>query len=88
MTVAIPIDARVPAWPDLVADGIVAVHDYGLAHSTAVCSCGWTGKRRFLKAAAEQDAWLHSMHEKCRVSVPLVIPVSRTALLPQDLLQQ
>jgi hypothetical protein len=26
-----------------------------------------------LKAAAEQDAWVHSMHEKCAVSVPLVI---------------
>jgi hypothetical protein len=88
MTVAIPIDAAALPWPDLVAHGVVAVHDYGLARSTAVCSCGWTGKRRFLKAAAEQDAWLHSAHEKCTVSVPLVIPVSRSALLPQNLLQQ
>ena len=23
-----------------------------------------------LKTAAEQDAWVHSMHEKCAVSVP------------------
>jgi hypothetical protein len=88
MTVAMPIDAEVLPWSDLVGNEIVAVHDYGLAHSTAVCSCGWVGKRRFLKAAAEQDAWVHSMHEKCTVSVPLVIPVSRTALLPQDLVQQ
>jgi hypothetical protein len=33
------------------------------------------GRRRYLKAAAEQDAWVHSMHEKCDISVPLVIPV-------------
>ncbi|MGX9791918.1 hypothetical protein [Mycobacterium sp. MMS18-G62] len=88
MTLAAPIDTGILPWPDVVAHGIVAVHDYGFARSTAVCSCGWAGKRRFLKAAAEQDAWLHSMHEKCTVSVPLVIPVSWTALLPQDLLQQ
>jgi hypothetical protein len=53
----------------------VAVHNYGLGHSAAACSCGWTGRRRYLKAAAEQDAWVHSMHEKCAISVPLVIPV-------------
>jgi hypothetical protein len=33
-----------------------------------------------------QDAWVHSMHEKCTVSVPLVIPASRIVLLPQNLL--
>jgi hypothetical protein len=86
MTVAIPIDAPVVPWPDAVTHGVVAVHDYGLANSTAVCSCGWTGKRRFLKAAAVQDAWEHSMHVNCTVSVPLVIPVS--ALLAQNLSQQ
>jgi len=53
---------------------MVAVHNYGLAHSAAVCSCGWTGRRRYLKAAAEQDAWMHSIHENCTVSVPLVMP--------------
>ncbi|MDT5186938.1 MAG: hypothetical protein QOI29_5096, partial [Mycobacterium sp.] len=42
----------------------------GFGHSEAACSCGWTGRRRYLKAAAEQDAWMHSMHEKCAVSVP------------------
>jgi hypothetical protein len=88
MTLAAPIDAGVLPWSNLVGHGIVAVHDYGWAHSSAVCSCGWVGKRRFLKAAAEQDAWMHSVHEKCTVSVPLVIPVSRTTLRPQDLLQQ
>ena len=54
--------------------GVVAVQNYGFGHSTAACSCGWMGRRRFLKVAAEQDAWVHSMHEKCAVSVPLVIP--------------
>jgi len=28
----------------------VAVHHYGFAQSTAVCSCGWRGGRRYLKA--------------------------------------
>jgi hypothetical protein len=79
MTVAAPIDAGVVPWPCLVGQGMVAVHDYGFAHSTAVCSCGWAGRRRWLKAAAEQDAWVHSMHEKCTISVPLVLPVSRSA---------
>jgi hypothetical protein len=88
MTLAAPIDAGVLPWSNLAGHGIVAVHDYGWAHSSAVCSCGWVGKPRFLKAAAEQDAWMHSVHEKCTVSVPLVIPVSRTTLRPQDLLQQ
>jgi hypothetical protein len=55
-------------------DGVVAVRDYGFAHRAAVCTCGWTGRRRYLKAAAEQDAWMHSIHEKCVVSVPLVMP--------------
>jgi len=38
----------------------MAVHNYGFGHSTAACSCGWTGRRRYLKAAAERDAWVHS----------------------------
>jgi hypothetical protein len=56
----------------------VAVCNYGFGHSTAACSCGWTGRRRYLKAAAAQDAWMHSMHEKCAISTPLVIPVFAT----------
>jgi hypothetical protein len=88
MTVAAPIDVGLLPCPDVIAHGTVAVHDYGFARATAVCSCGWAGKRRLLKAAAEQDAWVHSMHEKCTVALPLVIPVGRAVLLPQDLLQQ
>jgi hypothetical protein len=78
MSIAAPIDAinagDLP-WPDVHAHGVVAVHSYGFGHSAAACSCGWRGRRRYLKAAAEQDAWVHSMHEKCDISVPLVIPV-------------
>jgi hypothetical protein len=91
MTVAAPIDIGdigLVAPPESVRHGKVAVYDYGFAHSAAVCSCGWTGKRRLLKAAAEQDAWVHSMHGKCTIAVPLVIPIARNSLLPQDLLQQ
>ena len=78
MSVA-PIDAIDISYfprPDVLANGVVAVHNFGFGHSTAACSCGWTGRRRYLKAAAEQDAWMHSMHEKCDIAVPLVIPFS------------
>jgi hypothetical protein len=30
------------------------------------------------KAAAAQDAWMHSIHENCLVSVPLVMPAIAT----------
>lgn len=79
MTVAAPIDvldAGDLRRPDLLHHGVVAVRNYGFGHSTAACSCGWIGRRRYLKAAAEQDAWVHSMHEKCDIAVPLVIPFS------------
>lgn len=79
MVIAAPIDeidvGRFPL-PHVWSHGVVAVHNYGFGHSSAVCSCGWTGRRRYLKVAAEQDAWVHSMHEKCEIAVPLVIPVS------------
>lgn len=53
--------------------GVVSVHHYGLGRSTATCSCGWVGRRRRLMAAAEQDAWVHSIHARCVVSSPLVL---------------
>ena len=54
--------------------GVAYVYNRGLGDSTAGCSCGWTGKRRRLKAAAEQDAWTHCARQGCGVSVPLVVP--------------
>lgn len=78
MSVVAPIDVidvGLLPRPETLPQGVVAVCNYGFAHSTATCSCGWTGRRRYLKAAAEQDAWVHSMHEKCEIAVPLVIPV-------------
>lgn len=78
MSVAAPIDA-IDAGDSLrpaLQHGVVAVHNYGFGHSIAACSCGFLGRRRYLKAAAEQDAWFHSMHEKCEIAVPLVIPFS------------
>lgn len=54
--------------------GLVYVYNRGFGHSTAGCSCGWAGRRRHLKAAAEQDAWAHSARQGCGVSVPLVNP--------------
>jgi hypothetical protein len=70
MSLTAPIDA-IDAGdfprPDVLEQRVVAVHDYGFGHSMAACSCGWAGRRRYLKAAAQQDAWLHSMHEKSRL---------------------
>jgi hypothetical protein len=74
MSVALVVEAGDFSEPDAVALGVVAVHEYGFARSTAVCTCGWAGRRRYLKAAAEQDAWMHSIHDSCAVSVPLVMP--------------
>jgi hypothetical protein len=76
MSVALPIDARDPSWPDTLGNGVVAVHHYGFTHFSAMCSCGWTGRRRYFRASAQLDAWEHAMHEKCDVSVPLVIPAA------------
>ena len=79
MSVAAPsdvIDVGHFPRPDVLSQGVVAVRNYGFGHSIATCSCGWTGRRRYLLAAAEQDAWVHSMHEKCAIAFPLVIPVS------------
>jgi hypothetical protein len=85
MSIAAPIDVvhigDAPR-PGVVDQGLVVVHNFGLGHSAAACSCGWTGRRRYLKAAAEQDAWVHSMHEKCAIAVPLVIPFSAASPVP------
>ncbi|MGW0161020.1 hypothetical protein ACWDUN_17090 [Mycobacterium sp. NPDC003323] len=63
---------------DLLAEstglGVTCVYHRGFGDSTAGCSCGWTGRRRRLKAAAEQDAWSHCARRGCEVSVPLVFP--------------
>lgn len=76
MTVAVSIDAGEFLPPQSPAHGVVCVLDYGFAHFAAMCSCGWTGRRRFLRAAANLDAWDHSVHEKSAVSVPLVLPAA------------
>jgi hypothetical protein len=55
MSVAATIDALGvgdSGRPDGLEHGVVAVQNYGFLHSTAACSCGWTGRRRHLKAAA------------------------------------
>jgi hypothetical protein len=62
--------------PDRGEYGVVGVHNHGFGHSQAVCSCGWSGRRRYLKAAAQQDAWAHFARERCAVAVPLVIRVA------------
>ncbi|BBZ28661.1 hypothetical protein MMAD_29560 [Mycolicibacterium madagascariense] len=53
--------------------GIVSVHVLGFGNATAWCSCGWTGRRRLLKAVAMQDAWAHSARDRCEVSTPLLL---------------
>ncbi|MBI3226350.1 MAG: hypothetical protein HYZ39_14965 [Mycolicibacterium cosmeticum] len=55
-----------------VRAGLASVYRRGVGHSTASCSCGWSGVRRTLKALAAQDAWTHCIQQGCDVSVPLV----------------
>jgi hypothetical protein len=74
MSVAVSIGAGDRDQPRSIVHGVVAVHKHGFADCTAACTCGWTGRRRYLKAAAQQDAWMHSIDNKCVVSVPLVMP--------------
>ena len=62
--------------PSPLRPGTVAVLEFGFAHFAAMCSCGWTGRRHFLRASANLDAWEHAMREKCDVSVPLVMRVA------------
>jgi hypothetical protein len=64
MSLAAPIDemdAGDRPRPDVPEHGLVAVHNYGFGHSAATCTCGWTGRLRYLKAAAELDAWVHRL---------------------------
>ena len=69
-TALLDVEGREPAG---IVLGIVSVHHLGIGHSTAACSCGWAGRRPRLMAAAEQDAWLHSMRDRCAVPSPLVL---------------
>ncbi|EID18327.1 hypothetical protein MPHLEI_00617 [Mycolicibacterium phlei RIVM601174] len=75
MTAAVALDTAHTAAPATdTAVGLVAVADFGFARYRAACSCGWAGRRRRLRAAAQQDAWLHAIHQSCEVAVPLVRP--------------
>jgi hypothetical protein len=56
-----------------VEPGLVVVHRIGIGHSYAMCSCGWSGSRRLLKAAACQDAWGHAVENGCVVAYPMVV---------------
>ena len=73
MATALALDIGDLGFSDHDPHGVVSVHNLGFGHSTAACSCGWAGRRRRLKAAAAQDAWAHSMHDRCSVSSPLMI---------------
>ena len=60
--------------PELLVDvGVASVRRLARFDATASCSCGWSGRRRLLVAAAEQDAWAHAMRDSCEVSTPLVL---------------
>ncbi|GAA2426163.1 hypothetical protein A7G45_15390 [Mycolicibacterium llatzerense] len=58
--------------PTVVSHDEVGVHVRGLGCSYATCTCGWTARPRHLRAAAEQDAWTHSMESGCALAFPLV----------------
>jgi hypothetical protein len=73
MATALAVDVGDFEFSQQEAHGVVSVHNLGFGDSTAACSCGWTGRRRRLKAAATQDAWAHCLLERCSVSSPLVV---------------
>jgi hypothetical protein len=52
--------------------GVVAVYRYGTANSRAMCSCGWAGPRRLVRAGAYHDAWTHFARTGCQLASPLV----------------
>lgn len=52
--------------------GCLAVYRLGIGSYWAECSCGWTARRRKLKAAACQDAWAHAAQSGCQLRVPLI----------------
>jgi hypothetical protein len=54
------------------APRVVSVYRVRIGNWYAACSCGWSGRRRTLKAMACQDAWMHAAHGGCEVNVPLV----------------
>jgi hypothetical protein len=60
-------------YPKDIAPGIVVVYTAGFGSAYALCSCGWSGPRRLLTAAACLDAWAHAAENRCDVSDPMVI---------------
>jgi hypothetical protein len=56
------------------APRMVNVYRVRVGNSYAACSCGWSARRRILKAMACHDAWMHAAHDGCGLNVPLVIP--------------
>lgn len=74
MSVAVHIETGGAPPGGESAAGTVAVGTFGFAHCAAACTCGWHGRRRYLKAMAVQDAWTHSIHRHCAVASPLVLP--------------
>jgi|KBSSwiStaDraftv2_1062776.scaffolds.fasta_scaffold569849_2 hypothetical protein len=61
----------------VIERGLVVVHRVGIGYSYAMCSCGWSGSRRRLKAAACQDAWAHAAENRCNVAYPMVVSLIR-----------
>ena len=51
---------------------VVAIRPRHRSH--AMCSCGWVGRPRLLKASAKVDALMHAAQEGCGPAVPLVQP--------------
>jgi hypothetical protein len=73
MATALAVNVEDLGFSEYGAHGVVSVHNLGFGRSMAVCSCGWAGQRRRLKAAATQDAWTHCLLDRCSVSSPLVV---------------
>jgi hypothetical protein len=43
-----------------------------VAHRTATCTCGWTGRRRGALFLARHEGWMHAATTGCEPGVPFV----------------
>jgi hypothetical protein len=57
----------------LTRGNVVTAFVYARGKSRAECSCGYEGRRRFIRTAAVNDALIHSARTGCQADSPLVV---------------
>ncbi|MCK0174773.1 hypothetical protein [Mycolicibacterium sp. F2034L] len=60
----------------IVPTDIVTVFTYSRGRHRAECSCGWTGRARWIQGSAVVDALRHSYDTGCREDWPLTVHCS------------